>query len=124
MNIRATTYKLIFLITSSLMFFPTAGAIQNKQTPDRNCCAKVLQALDAVNNLKKGMTRAEVEKVFRLEGGLFSRNQSFYVYRDCPYIKVQVTFDLDPEYKDFVTGSPKDIVQSVSKPYLEYPVTD
>ncbi len=84
----------------------------------------VTRAIDAVNRIKTGMLRSDVEKEFRLEGGLFSRNQTFYVYRICPYIKVKVTFELDPSYKDFVTGSPKDRVQSVSKPYLEYSVMD
>jgi hypothetical protein len=70
------------------------------------------------------MFRSDVEKEFSLDGGLFSRGQSFYVYRKCPSIKVRVTFELDPTYKGFATGSPKDRVQSVSKPYLELPVMD
>lgn len=114
----------IILIISFLIWNPRANVAQNSQHKDSDCCALVARAIDAVNMLKEGMTRAEVERTFRTEGGLFSRNQTIYVFRDCPYIKVRINFTLDSDYKDFATGSPKDRVESVLKPYLEYSIAD
>jgi hypothetical protein len=107
-----------------MLWRPCGNAVEDKPSSPEECCAIVARAIDAVNKIKKDMLRSDVEKEFRLEGGLFSRNQTFYVYKNCPFIKIKVAFELDPSYKDFVTGSPKDRVLSVSKPYLEYSVTD
>jgi hypothetical protein len=106
------------------MWGPCGNAVQDRPSSPDECCAIVTKAIDSVNKIKKDMLRSEVEKEFRLEGGLFSRNQTFYVYKNCPFIKIKVAFELDPSYTDFVTGSPKDRVLSVSKPYLEYSVAD
>src|SRR5437868_2376726 len=54
--------------------------------------------LDIANVLKQcqtiqpGMTRAELSTVFSTEGGLSTVTHRTYVYRDCPYIKVEVDF--------------------------------
>lgn len=107
-----------------MLFHSRGNAVEDKPIPPDECCAIVTRALDAVDKIKKDMFRSDVEKEFTLEGGLFSRNQTFYVYRKCPFIKIKVTFELDSSFKGFVTGSPKDRVQGISKPYLEYSVTD
>lgn len=87
------------------------------------------QVLKDVSSIQVGMTRAELLHVFTTEGGLSTRDAQQYVYRRCPYIKVIVRFrrpaDADPDWSDAPdedwTG---DIIESVSKPFLEYPVTD
>jgi hypothetical protein len=87
------------------------------------------QVLKDVSSIQMGMTRAELLHVFTTEGGLSTRDGQQYVYRRCPYIKIIVRFrrpaDADPDWNDAPdqdwTG---DIIESVSKPFLEYPVTD
>lgn len=95
-----------------------------QQANDSSCCTVTAQALDAAQRIKKDMFRADVEKDFLLDGGLFSREQSVYTYRRCPFIKIRVSFTLDPSSKDFSQGSPRDVVQAVSLPYIDYPVRD
>jgi hypothetical protein len=41
------------------------------------------------------MTRSDLLKVFATEGGLSWSTQRTYVYRQCPYIKVDVKFELE-----------------------------
>ena len=87
------------------------------------------QVLKDVSSIQMGMTRAELLHVFTTEGGLSTRDGQQYVYRRCPYIKIIVRFrrpaDADPDWNDAPdqdwTG---DIIESVSKPFLEDPVTD
>ena len=81
-------------------------------------------ALDEVHKIEKDMSRMDVEKQFQTDGGIFFRNQTVYVFKKCPAIKIRVTFTLDPTYNGFADGSPRDVVRSVSKPSLEYPSKD
>jgi len=106
----------IFVVLSSFQ-------MHAQRAPERSaCCSIVEQALASVDNIKPGMTRADIEKNFVMDGGLDFGLTSIYTYKECPLIKIRV---------DFSTGtpgggsdSPKDIVKSVSKPYLEYPTKD
>jgi hypothetical protein len=43
-------------------------------------------------NRQVGMTLADLINVFTTEGGLSTTSQRTYVYRQCPYIKVDVKF--------------------------------
>jgi hypothetical protein len=77
--------------------------------------AKVLKQIDAIH---PGMPRGELQLRFTTEGGLSTRRQKTYVYRDCPYIKVDVVFSQ--------TGATEaeDKIVSISRPYLGYAVMD
>jgi len=79
--------------------------------------------LQQIDSLKTGMTRNDLLKVFTTEGGISTRLQRTYVYRECPYIKVDVRFQPVSQpsaYKEF----PDDKIVSISKPYLDYSVAD
>jgi hypothetical protein len=87
------------------------------------------QVLTDVSSIQSGMTRAELLRVFTTEGGLSTRDEQRYVYRRCPYIKVMVTFRRPADADDDWGGAPEeeragDIIQSISKPFLEYSITD
>jgi hypothetical protein len=87
------------------------------------------QVLKDVSSIQSGMTRAELLRVFTTEGGLSTRDEQRYVYRRCPYIKVMVTFRRPADADDDWGGAPEeeragDIIQSISKPFLEYSITD
>jgi hypothetical protein len=89
------------------------------------CCSVVQNALQALDRIRKGTKRSEIEEQFVIDGGLFSRERTRYSFRLCPLIKVDIAFDADPkDSAGFATGSPNDTVSAVSKPYIEYPVTD
>jgi hypothetical protein len=80
------------------------------------------KVLGEINTIHVGMTRKELRKVFKEEGGLSTRTQRTYVYKGCPYIKVNVTFS--------AVGAPgmdesdDDRLTSISGAYLAYSVMD
>jgi hypothetical protein len=87
------------------------------------------QVLKDVSSIQSGMTRAELLRVVTTEGGLSTRDEQRYVYRRCPLIKVMVTFRRPADADDDWGGAPEeeragDIIQSISKPFLEYSITD
>ena len=87
------------------------------------------QVLKDVSSIQSGMTRAELLRIFTTEGGLSTRDEQRYVYRRCPYIKVMVTFRRPADADDDWGGAPEeeragDIIQSISKPFLEYSITE
>jgi hypothetical protein len=65
------------------------------------------------------MTRRELLTLFREDGGLQSMKTERYVYKECPIIKVDVTFTLIDTREHL-----KDRIKSISKPYLESPFFD
>ena len=69
------------------------------------------------------MTRADVVKNFQTEGGLSTRKWNHYVYRQCPYIKVAVTFVIVPG-ENLTEEAATDKITTVSKPYLELSIWD
>lgn len=79
------------------------------------------QSIKAMQSIKVGMTRADLAKVFTTEGGMSTRINRTYVYRDCPYFKVDVEFEPDPASPD---ESSKDKIVAISKPYLAFPTND
>ena len=87
------------------------------------------QVLKDVSSIQSGMTRAELLRVFTTEGGLSTRDQQRYAYRRCPLIKVIVTFRRPDDADGDWGGAPEeeraaDIIQSISKPFLEYSIMD
>jgi hypothetical protein len=87
------------------------------------------QVLKDVSSIQPGMTRAELLRVFTTEGGLSTRDEQRYVYRRCPLIKVMVSFRRPADADDDWGGAPEeervgDIIQSISKPFLEYSIMD
>lgn len=77
--------------------------------------AKVLRQIDSIH---PGMTRKDLQSTFTTEGGISTREQQTFVYKNCPYIKVTVVFS--------ATGATEaeDRIVSISPPYLAFTVTD
>jgi hypothetical protein len=83
------------------------------------------KSLREIQTIKPGMTREELLKVFQEEeGGLSSRTQQRYAFRECPYIKVDVTFEAVGALEGKLTKSPKDKITKISTPFLEWPIID
>lgn len=95
------------------------SAVTETQTELGIDVAKVLKECQTI---KPGMTRAELSNVFSTEGGLSTSTRRTYVYRDCPYIKVDIHFAPSAPKPD--VEKPTDIVTKISKPYLDWNVAD
>jgi hypothetical protein len=84
--------------------------------------------LDIANVLKQcqtihaGMIRADLSKVFTTEGGLSTVTWRTYIYRDCPFVKVDVEFA--PSTPKQAVEKPTDTITKISKPYLEWSIAD
>jgi hypothetical protein len=84
----------------------------------------IAKSLKEMQTIKVDMTREELLKVFQEEGGISTRTQRRYVYRECPYIKVDVEFEPVGSRQDKVTEYPKDKIVKISKPFLEFSIRD
>jgi hypothetical protein len=71
-------------------------------------------------DVKPGMSRRELLRVYTTEGGLSTRRQRTYVLKGCPGIKVDVEFVPVGNEQDSLTESPNDKILKLSKPYLDY----
>jgi len=74
-----------------------------------------------ISTIRPGMTRRDLAPLLAEDGGMQFRKQGRYVYAHCPYIKVDLEFSVVDEDTNF---SPDDKIVKVSRPYLEYPVSD
>jgi hypothetical protein len=75
-------------------------------------------------DIKPGMTRSDLLKVYTEEGGLSTRAQRTYVLKGCPYVKVDVKFLPVGNAQGGLTQDPSDKIQEISKPYLDYSIMD
>lgn len=84
----------------------------------------IKNVLKECQTIKPGMTRAELSKVFTTEGGLSTPTHRTYVYRDCPYVKVDVDFTPSSAKHRTLEEKPSDFIASISKPYLDWTIND
>jgi hypothetical protein len=87
---------------------------------DEEHTAWITDVLKAAQTIKVGMTRADLIMVFTTEGGLSTTTQRKYVYRQCPYIKIDVKFAAASPSEEL----PTDKIAKVSRPYLEWSIRD
>lgn len=83
--------------------------------------AKVLRRIE---NIKPGMRRRDLLKVFKGEGGLSDRFHRTYVHIECPYIKVDVRFKAASNEHDTLREDSEDVIETISRPYLAFSVPD
>lgn len=70
------------------------------------------------------MTRRDLLKLFTVEGGQSNRTSRTYVFRECPYIKVDVGFEAVGSPQGKLKVSMEDKIIRISKPYLEQSILD
>ena len=97
-----------------LYYAPEASDLTNQISAILTECQKI----------KPGMTRAELLKVFTTEGGLSTAMHRTFVYRGCPYIRVDVDFILSELKQYGLEERPSDTISKISKPYLDWSVVD
>ncbi|MGO8763942.1 MAG: discoidin domain-containing protein [Limisphaerales bacterium] len=89
-----------------------------------NLTKQISDILIECQKIKPRMTRADLMTTFTTEGGISTAEQGTFVYRDCPYVKVDVDFSsADPTQKVIVERS-TDIISKISKPYLDWSIND
>jgi hypothetical protein len=111
-----------------LMLLAIAVASVSAQEVDQVHAAWIRQVMHSISTIKPGMTRKDLFAIFAEDGGLSIRTRGRYVYKQCPYIKVEVEFELVDKEHGTVSGmtleDPADKIVRVSRPYLEYPFMD
>jgi hypothetical protein len=65
--------------------------------------------LAAIESIQVGMSRKESDRLFAPEAGFHGGQGEVYIYKQCPYIKVNVQFTNDGK------------ISRISRPYLERP---
>jgi hypothetical protein len=80
--------------------------------------------LTECQKIKPGMTRSDLLKVFTTEGGISTATHRTFVYRGCPYIKVDVDFTFSGPKQKMVAERPTDTISKISKPYLDWSISD
>jgi hypothetical protein len=92
--------------------------------------AWVVHALQKMETVRAGMTRAELLKTFTTEGGLSTGLNRRFVSRDFPYFKVDVEFravgrsDRDSDGRVTLLEDSRDIIVKISQPYLQFSIAD
>jgi hypothetical protein len=116
------------VVSCWLVLFVVCGSAlgQESNQPsqiDSSLTTKIDAVIKIVDALHPGMTRADVLKNFGTEGGISARELNHYVYKRCPYIKIDVTFVVAPN-ADQAKEAATDTIATVSKPYLQFSVMD
>lgn len=96
---------------------------------DNRCTTQELSqwigsSLLQIERIQVGMTRADVEKLFMSDGGISTRYRQTYVFRECPYIKIDVEFAPTEAEGGALPVRPTDRITVISKPYLARPTAD
>jgi hypothetical protein len=111
----------IAILGLSLMPLWYEASIQSK-SQESPSCATVQQALIDSGRIKPGVTRHEVEKYFMRQGGVQFPGSTYYVYRKCRYLHVDVDFTTKGGV-DLLFSS-EDVVTKVSQLYVDYTAKD
>ena len=119
-------------IGGSAVLLPTLQA-KTEPCTEQDHEAWLRRILGRMETIKPGMTRADLLKVFRTEGvagvpmrtvGLSTASRRTFVSRDCPYFKVVVEFTPADRPVGFPADESQDIIDKVSKPYLQLATSD
>ena len=112
-------------IVFAIALFLAATSFAAKQTTDtdKEHTKWIARVMDSIQTIKPGMTREDLSRVFTTEGGLSFRLRRTYVYKECPYIKVNVEFEAAANPSDY-REMPQDKIVKISMPFLQYSVAD
>jgi hypothetical protein len=97
---------------------PMSDALTQERT------AWIAKVLRQIGEIKPGMHRQDLSKVFTTEGGRSNRFERTYVSIECPYIKVDVQFKPVKPESNAVIEDPEDVIESISRPYLQWSIMD
>ncbi len=125
---RKTAFTLAILLCA-LALIVSAQSLRDSRKSEENT-KWISDSLREMKTIEVGKTRADLLKVFTTEGGLSTGLNRTYVYRQCPYIKVDVEFEAvgrsarDANGRVTLDEDNRDKIKSISKPYLEWSIMD
>jgi hypothetical protein len=122
---RSAIKVLLVVCCSSVLLGSAQYQNPRGKNPPSDSCGILREAIKDFGQIKPGMTRREIEDHFKLDGGMQFRGGTRYIYPKSQEVAIKV----DIEFKlavpvDSIEDSPDDTVLKVSKPYLEYPISD
>lgn len=106
--------------TTTLILFAACLLLPTSYGADKILTEKVGEIITETASLKEGNTRANLQKYFTVEGGLSTPSQRTYVSKRCRNIKIDVQFRPVNVEKE----SAGDVIQKISKPYLNLSIVD
>jgi len=113
--------SMILLLLLSTPASPQAGS-------DAELTHLIFEVIRETSAITVGMSRGDLTRVFTVEGGLATRAQRTYVYRGCPYIKVDVEFEVehlrDSQGRIPSAEADDDRIKRISRPYLAWAALD
>lgn len=115
----------LLVLTLTASFLPDQSSGRSREQTEW-----VAESLKEMQQIKVGMTRADLLRVFTTEGGISTSIHRTYVYRGCPYMKVDVEFEpvgrpaRDGEGRVTLEEAGEDVIKKISKPYLDWRVLD
>lgn len=126
---------LVALQLFSIIALCPSTSLRPTNPPSHEPCAQdrevwVAHVLEKMEGIKPGMTREELFKAFRTEGGLSTGLHRTFVSRDCSYFKVDVDFEAvgrpehDRDGRVTLVEDKRDIIVKVSRPYLQFAIAD
>ena len=121
--VRVMKHIITFLAATFIMCSFSMPSLAGR-IADENLAKQISGILTECQKIKPGTTRAELLKIFTTEGGLSTAKHRTFVYRSCPYIKVDVDFTLSDPKQDALDERPTDTISKISKPYLDWSVID
>ncbi len=78
-----------------------------------------------IETIQPGMHRRDLVALFREDGGINPINHQYrYIFKECSMIKIDVSFKPSDGTRSSQEEDPDDIIESVSRPYLQYPIMD
>jgi hypothetical protein len=134
MKARNQQFRRQFL-KSLAAFSLVGGATALSSSPDdsgssSDHVAWVGESLKRMMTVRPGMNREQLMRVFSTEGGISMVLQRTFVSRDCPYFKVDVTFhrakgfDANASQDQWMQERDDDLIDRVSRPYLQFSIMD
>jgi hypothetical protein len=117
-HLRNNSFRVMLL--SLTLLAHSSGS--NLLAEDSLCCSVAAHALSSAAQIKPGIKRKDIDKVFTQDGGISFRAEGRYVFRECPYIKIKIKFSEDGAA--IGNESPEDVITEISSPYLEAPMKD
>jgi hypothetical protein len=127
--------RLLVLVSLSMITISSSSSVRLTHSGSQDACAQdhqawVTHALEKMEAIKPGMTREELLRVFTTEGGLSTGLHRTFVSRDCSYFKIDVDFEAvgrpnrDQDGRVTLEEDPRDIIVKISRPYLQFSITD
>jgi hypothetical protein len=124
----------VFVLVSAVAICAASSPRLSNSSSQSPCVqeheAWVAHALEKMEAIKPGMTREDLLKIFRTEGGLSTGLRRTFASRDCAYFKVDVEFqavgrrDRDSDGRVTLEEDARDIIVKISRPYLQFSIAD